>query len=75
MSNDMGSPIDKILDRSSGWRIFVFGIVCIIIASIVNYYESSPTAIALAVLGLFLMIRGYSDYSDEIKKDQMDDDV
>jgi hypothetical protein len=30
--------------------------------------------IALAVLGLFLMIRGYSDYSEEMTKDQTSED-
>jgi uncharacterized membrane protein len=74
LSDNIGSPIDKILGRSSGWRIFVFGLLLIIFASIQNYYESSPTMIALAVLGLFLMIRGYSDYSTEMTKDQTSDD-
>jgi len=74
MSNEIRSAIDRLLGRSSGWRIFVFGIACIIIASIVNYFERSPTAIAIAVLGLFMMIRGYSDYSAEMKIDQTSDE-
>jgi len=74
LSDSLGSPIDKILGRSSGWKIFVFGILLIIFASIQNYYVSSPTMIALAVLGLFMMIRGYSDYSDEMTKDQTNDE-
>jgi uncharacterized membrane protein len=74
MSNEMGSAIDRLLGRSSGWRIVVFGLIFIIIASIINYYESSPTAIAIAVLGFFMMIRGYSQYSAEIQKDQKSDE-
>jgi hypothetical protein len=74
MSDKMTSFIDKVLGKSGGRRIFMFGILCILIASIVNSYESSPTAVALAVLGLFLMIRGYSDYSEELKEKQNDED-
>jgi len=74
MSDEMTSYIDRILGKSGGRRIFMFGILCILIATIVNSYESSPTAVALAVLGLFLMIRGYSDYSEELKGKQEDED-
>lgn len=50
-------------------RIFVFGIALIIIASIINYYEERTTSIVLATVGIFFMIRGYSDYSAQIKKE------
>jgi cell shape-determining protein MreD len=74
MNNEIGSLFDKILGRSSGRRIFMFGIMCILIATIINSYEKSPTAIALAVLGLFMMIRGYSDYSAELNKEPKSDE-
>jgi uncharacterized membrane protein len=50
-------------------RIFLFGIALIIIASIINYYEERTTSIVLATVGIFFMIRGYSDYSAQIKKE------
>jgi uncharacterized membrane protein len=50
-------------------RIFLFGITLIIIASIINFYEERTTAIVLATVGIFFMIRGYSDYSAQIKKE------
>ena len=47
-------------------RIFLFGIALIAIASIINYYEERTTSIVLATVGIFFMIRGYSDYSAQI---------
>ncbi len=49
-------------------RIFLFGIALIVIASIINYYEERTTSIILATVGILFMIRGYSDYSAQIKK-------
>jgi uncharacterized membrane protein len=74
MSSEMGSAIDRLLGRPSGWKIFLFGLVLIVVASIENNYESSPTAVAIAVLGLFMMIRGYNDYSNEMKDKLKDED-
>lgn len=53
-------------------RLFVLGIACIIIASIIEYYEDTSTSIVLATVGIFFMIRGYSDYSAQIKKETKD---
>ncbi len=50
-------------------RIFLFGIALIIIASIINYYEERTTSIILATVGILFMIRGYSDYSAQMKKE------
>ncbi len=50
-------------------RLFIFGIALIIIASILNYYGEKTTSIVLATIGIFFMIRGYSDYSGEIAKE------
>jgi hypothetical protein len=74
MSDEMTQVIDRVLGKSGGRRIFMFGILCILITSIVNSNKSSPTAVALAVLGLLLMIRGYSDYSEELNEKQKDEE-
>ncbi len=50
-------------------RIFLFGITLIVIASIINYYEERTTSIILATVGILFMIRGYSDYSAQMKKE------
>ncbi len=50
-------------------RIFLFGIALIVIASIINYYEERTTSIILATVGILFMIRGYSDYSAQMKKE------
>ena len=50
-------------------RLFVLGIALIIIASVIEYYENTSTSIVLATVGIFFMIRGYSDYSAQIKKE------
>ncbi len=50
-------------------RLFVLGIALIIIASVIEYYENTFTSIVLATVGIFFMIRGYSEYSAQIKKE------
>ncbi len=49
-------------------RIFLFGLALIVIASIINY-EERTTSIILATVGILFMIRGYSDYSAQMKKE------
>ena len=73
MCDNMSDFFEVIQKRLFGslrsMRIFLFGIALIIIASIINYYEERTTSIILATVGIFFMIRGYSDYSSQIKKE------
>jgi uncharacterized membrane protein len=73
MCDNMSDFFEVIQKRLFGslrsMRIFLFGIALIIIASIINFYEERTTAIVLATVGIFFMIRGYSDYSAQIKKE------
>jgi len=69
----MSKLIEALQKRLAGslqsMKLFLFGIACIIIASIIEYYENTSTSIVLATVGIFFMIRGYSDYSAQIKKE------
>ena len=73
MCDNMSDFFEVIQKRLFGslrsMRIFLFGIALIVIASIINYYEERTTSIILATVGIFFMIRGYSDYSAQMKKE------
>ena len=73
MCDNMSDFFEVIQKRLFGslrsMRIFLFGIALIAIASIINYYEERTTSIVLATVGIFFMIRGYSDYSAQMKKE------
>ncbi len=73
MCDNMSDFFEVIQKRLFGslrsMRIFLFGIALIIIASIINYYEERTTSIILATVGILFMIRGYSDYSAQMKKE------
>ena len=76
MCDNMSDFFEVIQKRLFGslrsMRIFLFGIALIVIASIINYYEERTTSIILATVGILFMIRGYSDYSAQIKKETND---
>ena len=73
MCDNMSDFFEVIQKRLFGslrsMRIFLFGLALIVIASIINYYEERTTSIILATVGIFFMIRGYSDYSAQMKKE------
>ncbi len=73
MCDNMSDFFEVIQKRLFGslrsMRIFLFGIALIVIASIINYYEERTTSIILATVGILFMIRGYSDYSAQMKKE------
>ncbi len=73
MCDNMSDFFEVIQKRLFGslrsMRIFLFGLALIVIASIINYYEERTTSIILATVGILFMIRGYSDYSAQMKKE------
>ena len=73
MCDNMSNFLEAFQKRVSGslqsMRLFIFGIILIIIGSIINFYEEKTTSIVLATVGIFFMIRGYSDYSVQTKKE------
>jgi len=56
--------------KSHAGKLLVFGATCIIIAGLMDYYLDTLLSTYLAMAGFFIILRGYHDYSDQIKAER-----